>query len=116
MTLTAAQREDIERRVDEGVWFLDHVMPDWADHVDLSRLDMGTASAAYGCACIATQVTGAGWFYSAVEDLGVGEGNEDAILGFDGFGPVEGWAYAHELWQEAVLERRPHKLIGGEAA
>jgi hypothetical protein len=123
--LTEAQRADIEQRVDDGVWFLDHVMPRWADRVDLSKLDMTAWAADVGCGCIAMQVTGQRYYFpEATDALGIARrfpSGADLGLTALGDGPTgrpeygrDGWAYAHELWQEAVLDRRPNKLIGGE--
>ena len=111
MSLTEAQRADIEQRVDEGVYFLDHVVPGWAYKVDLSKLDLRAEHHSHGqCGCIVMQVTG-----------------EDYLAGREliGLGMYSGWGsgfvvgddeleYAHELWTEAVLERRPNVLVGGE--
>jgi hypothetical protein len=116
--LAEAQRADIEQRVDDGVWFLDHVIPDWADHVDLSKLDMGAwdADENEGCGCIAMQVAGQRLYYpDATDALGIEpDFPTGADLGMSDLGKHGENYYAHELWQEAVLDRRPNKLIGGE--
>lgn len=119
MNLTEAQKADIEQRVDEGTYFLDHVMPSWAYRVDLSKLDLDALDEGDApCGCIVMQVTDRRYVDGLLQ-----LGNPDGWrLGFDGLGFFEdgctyngdAWFYAHELWQEAVLERRPNVLIGGE--
>lgn len=122
MSLTEAQREDIERRVDDGVWFLDHVIPDWADHVDLSMLDMQAWRFGFPSrcerGCVAMQVVGRD-FEEAIADLALYD--SDLFHAFAAFSSAAsqyvgnaGWYYAHEVWQEAILDRRPRRLIGGE--
>lgn len=120
MSLTAAQRADIEQRVDEGAYFLDHVVPGWAYKVDLSKLDLEAyfMEAPDSCGCVVMQVLG-GHFMP--EHLGVIGSREAGALAFaflseagGHFVGNEGWYYAHELWTEAVLERRPNVLVGGE--
>lgn len=118
MDLTKAQRADIEQRVDEGANFLDHVVPGWEHRVDLSKLNMGAYFLdSNGCGCVAMLVVRAD--YDAAMNAMLGDklwpiwSREAQELGFGGFYDGE-WVYAHEMWQEAVLERRPGVLVGGE--
>lgn len=115
-------REEIENKVEEGAYVLDILMSDWAWHVDLSKLDIKNYQN-----CVLGQLFGD--ISAGLRRLTDNYGERSRFvreLGFDGFGThgyglhddpfvTERWAYAHEMWQEAILDRRPNVLIGGEA-
>lgn len=106
---------DYEARVAKGIALLDEKVPDWADRIDLDRLDV-----AHGGRCVTAQVSGA-TYVEGMRLLGLehdayatGSYTDHGFMaeGWDaegmppGYAQMDGYAVLNPIWHREIAARQ----------